>query len=79
MPTIDNIPKRQLGTNGPLVPAIGFGLMSLAGIYGSADDNEERLKVLDHAYKIGARFWDTSEYAWSLVSVCYLPPLTDNN
>jgi aryl-alcohol dehydrogenase-like predicted oxidoreductase len=56
-----SIPLRQLGKDGPHISAIGFGLMSLAGAYGVAPDEEGRFKVLDRAYELGATFWDSSE------------------
>ncbi len=54
-------PTRQLGTNGPQVPAIGFGLMGLSAFYGRADTDEERFKFLDHLHAQGEFFWDTSD------------------
>jgi len=56
-----SLPTRALGRNGPQVPAIGFGAMSLGGAYGQKDSVEEKLKVLDRAYEIGERFWDTAD------------------
>ncbi|GAD97551.1 aldo-keto reductase (AKR13), putative [Paecilomyces variotii No. 5] len=55
------IPTRTLGKNGPSVPALGFGLMSIGGIYGAAPSNADRLALLDHAHAIGSRFWDTAD------------------
>ena len=55
------IPLRTLGKNGPAVPAMGFGLMSMSSCYGSITSDEDMFAVLDHAYEIGARFWDTAE------------------
>jgi len=52
---------RKLGNNGPSVPALGFGLMGMSGLYGSAPSDEERFKVLDRAVEIGATFWDTAK------------------
>jgi aryl-alcohol dehydrogenase-like predicted oxidoreductase len=54
-------PSRPLGRNGPSVPAIGFGAMSLGGAYGQKDSTEDKLKVLDRAWEIGQRFWDTAD------------------
>lgn len=59
------IPTRTLGKNGPSVPAIGFGLMSIGGIYGAAPSDADRLALLDHAHAIGARFWDTADVYFS--------------
>ncbi|KAK0643686.1 putative aldo-keto reductase [Cercophora newfieldiana] len=57
-----NIPLRQLGRNGATVPQLGFGTMGLThDAYGSLPDDEERFAILDRAYEIGARFWDTSD------------------
>jgi aryl-alcohol dehydrogenase-like predicted oxidoreductase len=30
--------------------------------YGKVDSDEERFKVLDRAYELGERFWDTSDF-----------------
>ncbi|KAK0620254.1 NADP-dependent oxidoreductase domain-containing protein [Immersiella caudata] len=57
-----SIPLRQLGRNGPMVPQLGFGTMGLTyDSYGSLPDDEERFAILDRAYEIGVRFWDTSD------------------
>ncbi len=51
-----------LGKNGPLVPQLGFGLMGLSyHTYGSVPSDEERFAILDRAYELGCRNWDTSE------------------
>lgn len=56
------IELRPLGKNGPLVPRIGLGCVPLGGgAYGVALSDEERLALLDEAYNIGTRFWDTGE------------------
>lgn len=56
-----SLPSRKLGKDGPEVPAMGFGLMELTGIYGTAPDEEELFKLLDRAAEIGCTFWDTAE------------------
>ncbi|KAJ5747994.1 uncharacterized protein N7511_009690 [Penicillium nucicola] len=56
-----SLPTRSLGRNGPQVPAIGLGLMSLGDIYGPAGTLEEKVAFLEHAHAIGARFWDTAD------------------
>lgn len=55
------VQTRPLGRNGPHVPAIGFGAMSIGGIYGQTDDADHKYKVLDRAHEIGQRFWDTAD------------------
>lgn len=56
------VAKRPLGKIGPLVPRIGYGTMGLSIAYGKPASDEQRLAVLDHAHKIGATFWDTSDF-----------------
>jgi aryl-alcohol dehydrogenase-like predicted oxidoreductase len=56
-----SVPTRQLGKNGPNIPAIGFGLMGLTGFYGTAPDEEGLFNLLDRAAEIGSTFWDTAE------------------
>ncbi|KAJ5731107.1 NADP-dependent oxidoreductase domain-containing protein [Penicillium malachiteum] len=55
------IPTRALGLGGPQVPAIGFGLMSIGGTYGSAGSLDEKVAVLEHAHATGQWFWDTAD------------------
>ena len=50
-----------LGRNGPSVPAIGVGLMSLGHAYGHAGDDESRLKYLDELLAMGETFWDDAD------------------
>ena len=54
-------PMRQLGRDGPLVTAVGLGLMSIGGAYGQKDTEAEKLAVLDRAHAIGECFWDTAD------------------
>ncbi|KAI4088159.1 MAG: hypothetical protein LQ344_006251 [Seirophora lacunosa] len=56
-----SITKRQLGPNGPQVNCMGFGLMGLSSAYGAVASTDERLKVLDRAYELGERFWDSAD------------------
>ncbi|KAJ5788433.1 Aldo/keto reductase [Penicillium paradoxum] len=56
-----SLPTRSLGRNGPQVPAVGLGLMSLGSIYGHAGSLEDKVAFLEHAHSIGARFWDTAD------------------
>jgi aryl-alcohol dehydrogenase-like predicted oxidoreductase len=56
------VPLHKLGKNGPSIPALGFGLMGLSyDAYGSIPGEEEQFAILDRAYELGARFWDSSE------------------
>ncbi|WP_460272511.1 aldo/keto reductase [Celeribacter sp. ULVN23_4] len=54
-----SMPKRQLGANGPMVGAIGFGCMSFAGFFGETDD-ETSLETLAAVQAAGIDFWDTA-------------------
>jgi len=54
-----SMPKRQLGTDGPMVSAIGFGCMSFAGFFGPADDDTS-LETLAAVEAAGIDFWDTA-------------------
>lgn len=55
----NQVPTRPLGKDGPQVPRLGLGLMSLSGFYNLPVPDEEQLAFLDEAWKAGARFWDT--------------------
>jgi aryl-alcohol dehydrogenase-like predicted oxidoreductase len=59
--TSKNAPLRKPGKNGPLVPALGFGLMGMSMLYGQPPSDEERFAVLDRALELGATNWDSSE------------------
>ena len=58
---MSSFPLRKLGKSGPEVPAMGFGLMGLSIAYGAPGSDEERLKILDRAYELGERFWDSAD------------------
>ncbi|KAJ1666282.1 hypothetical protein IW140_005610 [Coemansia sp. RSA 1813] len=55
------IPTVEIGTPGnkTRVPRIGLGTMGMSAIYGAVDDDES-IKVLNHAIDIGCTFWDTA-------------------
>ncbi|CAF1021397.1 unnamed protein product [Adineta steineri] len=57
-----SIPLRKLGTNGPNVPAIGFGTMGLAAFYGVSLSDEERFKILDRLIELGSTYIDSSNF-----------------
>ncbi|KAI0015910.1 Aldo/keto reductase [Xylariomycetidae sp. FL0641] len=52
---------RQLGRDGPQIPAVGFGLMGMSFGYGETESDEERLKLLDRAWELGCTNWDTAD------------------
>jgi predicted aldo/keto reductase-like oxidoreductase len=61
-----SIPLRKLGTNGPEIPALGYGMMGLSQpVYGSVSSEEDKFAMLDRAYELGARHWDSSEYIFT--------------
>jgi aryl-alcohol dehydrogenase-like predicted oxidoreductase len=61
MSSTQEIPQRQLGRDGPFIPAIGLGLMGMSMFYGTPPSDEERFKVLDRALELGATHWDSAE------------------
>ncbi|CAD0093050.1 unnamed protein product [Aureobasidium mustum] len=57
-----SIPLRKLGADGPEVPALGYGMMGLSQpVYGSLPSEEDKFAMLDRAYELGARHWDSSD------------------
>ncbi|GAW22638.1 hypothetical protein ANO14919_121800 [Xylariales sp. No.14919] len=52
---------RKLGQDGPSIPAVGFGLMGFSVGYGAAENDEDRFKLLDRAWELGCRNWDTAD------------------
>jgi len=51
--------QRRLGTDGPMVSAVGLGAMSFAGVYGGAEDAESAATI-DCALELGVTFIDTA-------------------
>lgn len=54
------IPRRTLGNQDLQVSAIGLGCMGMSDFYGPADE-QQSLKVLNHAIDIGVNFLDTAD------------------
>jgi len=53
--------KRELGTSGLQVSAIGLGCMGLSFGYGPATDRQEGIRLLRTAFDRGITFFDTAE------------------
>jgi len=51
----------KLGKDGPSIPPMGFGLMTIAGAHGGRPSDEEQFSILDRALELGDTFWDTAE------------------
>jgi aryl-alcohol dehydrogenase-like predicted oxidoreductase len=52
---------RQLGTNGPIVSALGLGCMGMTGNYGPPEDKQAMIALLRAAVDRGVTFFDTAE------------------
>jgi aryl-alcohol dehydrogenase-like predicted oxidoreductase len=53
--------NRKLGTNGPVVSAVGLGCMGMSGAYGQSDDKES-ITTIERALELGHNFLDTADY-----------------
>jgi aryl-alcohol dehydrogenase-like predicted oxidoreductase len=55
-----HIQKRQLGSSGPSVSAIGLGCMGMSDFYGQADD-ERSIETIHKTLDLGINFLDTAD------------------
>src|SRR2546421_3155016 len=53
--------KRELGTSGLEVSALGLGCMGMSHGYGPAGDHEEMIALLRKAVDVGVTFFDTAQ------------------
>jgi len=52
---------RQLGANGPVVPAIGLGCMGMTDHYGVRDDEAQYIATIHHALDMGITLLNSSD------------------
>ena len=61
---MSTLERRNLGTGGLSVSAIGLGCMSLSGVYGAAEDAASE-KLIQHVIDLGVDHLDSSDmYGW---------------
>jgi aryl-alcohol dehydrogenase-like predicted oxidoreductase len=53
--------NRKLGTNGPLVSAVGLGCMGMSGAYGQSDEKES-IATIERALELGHNFLHTADF-----------------
>lgn len=53
--------NRELGTNGPMVSAVGLGCMGMSGVYGKSDEKES-IATIERALELDHNFLDTADY-----------------
>ena len=61
---------RQLGKNGPLVSAIGYGCMQFAVSYGASLPKEDGIRVLRQAFDQGVTLFDTAQVYGPFTNEC---------
>jgi aryl-alcohol dehydrogenase-like predicted oxidoreductase len=58
---MNTLPARRLGTNGPVVSALGFGCMGLNYGYGTQLEKPDAVGMIRSAFERGVTFFDTAE------------------
>lgn len=53
--------QRKLGTNGPLVSALGLGCMGMSDFYSTGYDEQEAIATLHRALELGVTLLDTAD------------------
>ncbi|ATM97292.1 putative oxidoreductase [Yersinia frederiksenii] len=53
--------QRQLGSNGPLVSALGLGCMGMSDFYSTNQDSNESIATLHRALELGVTLLDTAD------------------
>jgi aryl-alcohol dehydrogenase-like predicted oxidoreductase len=57
----NSMPRRTLGTDGPVVSALGFGCMGLSYGIGPGVDRSQGIALIREAFEQGVTFFDTAE------------------
>src|SRR4051812_43076384 len=58
--SVDQMQRRQLGTQGLEVSEMGLGCMGMSEFYGSADEGEA-IRTIERALELGVTFLDTAD------------------